>query len=43
MSRSFELAVDCTQIYETVRIDSSRSNPPLVIRYVYNAAVQDNP
>jgi hypothetical protein len=43
LSRSFELAVDCTQFYETVRIDSSRSNPPLVIRYVYNAAVHDNP
>jgi hypothetical protein len=43
MSRSFELAVDCTQIYETVRIDSSRSNSPLVLRYVYDAAVQDNP
>jgi hypothetical protein len=42
MSRSLELAVDCTQIYETVRIDGSRSNSPMVVRYVYDAAVQDN-
>jgi hypothetical protein len=43
MSRSFELAADCTQFYETLHIDSSRSNAPLVIRYVYNAAAQDKP
>jgi len=43
MSRSFELSVDCTQTYETMRLDSSRSHSPLVIRYVYDAAVQDKP
>jgi hypothetical protein len=41
MSRTFELAADGTQFYETLHIDSSRSNSPLVIRYVYDAAVQD--
>lgn len=43
MSRSFELAVDCTQFYETLQMERGRSNSPLVIRYVYNAAVQEKP
>jgi hypothetical protein len=43
MSRSFELAADCTQFYEILHIESSRSNAPLLLRYVYDAAAQDKP
>jgi hypothetical protein len=42
MSRTLELSADGTQFYETLRIDSGKSNSPLVIRYVYDAAVRDN-
>jgi hypothetical protein len=42
MSRTLELSADGTQFYETFHIDSGKSNSPLVIRYVYDAAVQDN-
>jgi hypothetical protein len=40
MSRTFELSSDGLQLSETWRIESSRSNSPLVIRYVYDAASQ---
>ena len=41
MSRTFELSSDGLQLSETWRIESDRSNSPLVIRYVYDAATQD--
>jgi hypothetical protein len=40
MSRTFELSSDGLQLSETWRIENSRSNSPLVIRYVYDAASQ---
>jgi hypothetical protein len=36
MSRTFELSYDGTQLFETVRLTTGRSNTPLDIRYVYD-------
>ena len=41
MSRTFELSLDGRQFYETWRIESGRSGSTVVIRYVYDAATQD--
>jgi hypothetical protein len=38
MSRTFELSYDGTQLFETLRLTTGRSNAPLDIRYVYDAA-----
>jgi hypothetical protein len=35
MSRTFELSYDGTQLYETLRLTTGRSNTPLDVRYVY--------
>lgn len=39
MSRTFELSSDGRQLYETLHMTTGRSNTPLVIRYVYDAAL----
>jgi hypothetical protein len=36
MSRTFELSYDGTQLYETLRLTTGRSNTPLDVRYVYD-------
>jgi hypothetical protein len=36
VTRSFELAPEGQQLYETVRLDNRRSGSPVVIRYVYD-------
>ncbi len=36
MSRTFELSYDGTQLYETLRLTTGRSNAPLDVRYVYD-------
>jgi hypothetical protein len=36
ITRSFELAPEGQQLYETVRLDNRRSGSPVVIRYVYD-------
>jgi len=36
MSRTFELSYDGTQLFETVRLTTGRSNTPLDIRYIYD-------
>ncbi|MFY9532331.1 MAG: hypothetical protein WBC04_22545 [Candidatus Acidiferrales bacterium] len=36
ITRSFELAPEGQQLYETMRLDNSRSGSPVVIRYVYD-------
>jgi len=41
MNRTFELSLDGRQFYETWRIESGRSGSTVVIRYVYDAATQD--
>jgi len=41
MSRTFELSLDGRQFYETWRIENGRSGSSIVIRYVYDAATQD--
>ena len=38
MSRTFELSYDGTQLYETIHLTTGRSNTPLDVRYVYDAA-----
>ena len=38
MTRTFELSQDGRTLYETLDIANGRSDIPLVIRYVYNAA-----
>jgi hypothetical protein len=38
MSRTFELSYDGAQLFETIRLTTGRSNAPLDIRYVYDAA-----
>jgi hypothetical protein len=44
MSRTFELSYDGTQLYETLRLTTARSNTPLDVRYVYDpAAAPANP
>jgi hypothetical protein len=40
MSRTLELSSDGRQFYETWHIESGRSGSPLVIRYVYDAALE---
>ena len=40
MSRTFELSSDGRQIFETWHIENGRSGSPLVIRYVYDAALE---
>jgi hypothetical protein len=42
MSRTFELSSDGLQLSETWRIETSRSDSPLVVRYVYDAASQES-
>jgi hypothetical protein len=42
MSRTFELSFDGKQIYETWRIEGSRSMSDLIIRYVYDAAIDEH-
>jgi hypothetical protein len=37
MSRTFELSYDGTQLFETLRLATGRSNAPLDVRYVYDA------
>jgi hypothetical protein len=39
MSRTFELSADGRQLYETLHMTTGRSNPPLVIRYVYEIPI----
>ena len=39
MSRTFELSADGRQLYETLHMTTGRSNPPLVIRYVYDIPI----
>ena len=41
MSRTFELSSDGKQFYETWHIENGRSGSIIVIRYVYDAAMQD--
>jgi hypothetical protein len=36
MSRTFELSYDGTQLYETLRLTTGRSNTPIDVRYVYD-------
>jgi hypothetical protein len=36
ITRSFEVAPEGQQLYETVRVDNRRSGSPVVIRYVYD-------
>ncbi len=38
MSRTFELSYDGTQLFETLRLTTGRSNTPLDIRYIYDPA-----
>jgi hypothetical protein len=40
MSRTLELSSDGRQFYETWHIENGRSGSPLVIRYVYDAALE---
>jgi hypothetical protein len=42
MSRTFELSQDGRQVYETMRIDRSKSRGALVVRYVYDIANSQN-
>ena len=39
MSRTFELSPDGRQLYETLRMDSGRSNRPIDARFVYDIPV----
>ena len=39
MSRTFELSADGRQLYETLHMTTGRSNPPLVIRYIYEIPI----
>ena len=41
MSRTLELSSDGRQFYETWHIENGRSGSVIVIRYVYDAATQD--
>jgi len=43
MSRTYELSYDGTQLYETLRLTTDRSNEPVVIRFVYDQAPQTKP
>jgi hypothetical protein len=43
MSRTFELSEDGRQLYETLRVNNSRTNYSQVIRYVYDATDQARP
>jgi hypothetical protein len=40
MSRTLELSSDGRQFYETWHIENGRSGSPIVIRYVYDAALE---
>ena len=40
MGRTLELSSDGRQFYETWHIENGRSGSPLVIRYVYDAALE---
>jgi len=42
MTRSFELAPGGQQLFETVRLDDSRSGSPVIIRYVYDIVRENN-
>ena len=41
MSRTLELSSDGRQFYETWHIESGRSVSPILIRYIYDAATED--
>lgn len=43
MSRSYELSYDGTQLYETLHLTMGRSNSPVIIRFVYDAAGGKSP
>jgi hypothetical protein len=43
MSRSYELSYDGTQLYETLHLMMGRSNSPVIIRFVYDAAGGKSP
>jgi hypothetical protein len=40
MSRTFELSADGRQLYETLHMDSGRSNRSIDLRFVYDMPVQ---
>jgi hypothetical protein len=42
MSRTFELSFDGKQINETWRIEGSKSTSDIIIRYVYDAAIDEH-
>ena len=42
VSRTYELSFDGKQIYETWRIEGKRSGSDVIIRYVYDAAVNEH-
>jgi hypothetical protein len=42
MSRTYELSFDGKQVYETWRIEGKRSGSDIVIRYVYDAAIDEH-
>jgi hypothetical protein len=41
MSRTFELSPDGLQLNETLHIENNRSQSPLILHYVYDAALQE--
>jgi hypothetical protein len=41
-SRTYELSFDGKQIYETWRIEAKKSGPDIIIRYVYDAAIDEH-
>lgn len=41
-SRTYELSFDGKQIYETWRVEGKKSSPDIIIRYVYDAAVDEH-
>ena len=42
MSRTYELSPDGRQLVETWRIEGRRSDSPIIVRYVYDAAIDDH-
>ena len=42
MSRTFELSPDGTQFYETWHVENGKSGSPITIRYVYDAANEND-
>ena len=41
-SRTYELSFDGKQIYETWRVEGKKSGPDIIIRYVYDAAIDEH-